>query len=242
MTDAFHKLPLMFDQQRLTADLNTILERPWLDHVNNSVHNGEWNVLPLRSVDGGLDNGAVVESDPERYQNTAYLEQCDYFQEILTSLNCTLVSARLMRLKAGGKIRRHNDNSLSFEDGCARLHIPIQTHQQVTFHINDHPIHFAVGECWYMNANYFHQVENNSPIDRVHLVIDCMVNNWLKTLFFNSGYETTAIDHPYGSAGINDDNVWQIIDQLIHLNTPTANEMAQSLQTKWQQNKRTKNT
>ncbi len=237
MTDAFHRLPVSFNIKKLQSDLELITHNLWLQHVNTGAHDGGWDNLPLRSVDGKTDNGAVVEINPERYKSTKYLTQCSYFQDVLAHFQCQIVSARLMRLKAGSSIARHNDHDLCFEDGCARLHIPIRTHQDVIFQINDEPVHFSEGECWYMNANYFHQVENNSNTDRVHLVIDCVVNKWLQTLFFKSGYETKIIEYKYGSAGITDENVLQVIEQLMHFNTPTAKEMAQNLRAKWHQNK-----
>ena len=39
------------------------------------------------------------------------------------------------------------------------------------------------GETWYFNVNFFHSVTNNSPLDRIHLVIDCVVNDWLRAFF-----------------------------------------------------------
>lgn len=217
MTDAYHKLPMNFDVVRLKQDLDKLQNRDWLEHINKGVHDGGWSALPLRSVDGKASNAVVVEMDPERYQSTPYLKQSEYLQEVLASFDCTLVSTRLMSLKAGQEIRRHTDMDLCFENGCVRLHIPIQTHSDVTFLINDHPIHFAEGECWYMNANYPHQVNNNSGIDRIHLVVDCIVNDWLKTLFIDSGYRETIIDYKYGEPGIVDANVHQIIAELERL-------------------------
>ena len=234
MTDAYHKLPLNFDVARLQQDLSQLQDSYWLKHINRRVHDGGWTALPLRAVDGEAGDATVVEMDPERYQSTPYLEQSEYLQEVLAGFDCTLVSARLMSLKAGEEIRRHTDMDLCFEDGCVRLHIPIQTHPDVTFLINDQPVHFAEGECWYMNANYPHQVSNNSEIDRVHLVIDCIVNDWLAELFISTGYEKTIVEHKYGSSGITDDNVLQIIEQLEYLGTETALGMAENLRNLWQ--------
>ena len=226
MTDSFHQLPLTFDTQRLKKDLDKLINQSWLTHINRHVHDGGWASLPLRSVDGQIDNSTVTETAPDPYRSTCYLEQSDYLKEVLKSLPCTLVSARLMRLKAGQEIRRHTDTDLCFEDGCVRLHIPIQTHPDVEFKIKDQPIHFAEGECWYMNANYPHQVSNNSQCDRVHLVIDCIVNDWLSELFINSGYQTIIVEHKYGCASITDENVLQVIEQLEHLGNDTALKLA----------------
>ena len=226
MTDAFHKLPQTFDVQRLKQDLEKLQKKNWIKHINRHVHDGGWASLPLRSVGGQIDNPVVVETNPERYKNTSYLDQSEYLKEVLASFKCTIVSARLMSLDAGQEIRRHTDLDLRFEDGCARLHIPIQTHPDVAFKINDQPIHFGEGECWYMNANYPHQVINGSDTNRIHLVIDCIVNDWLKELFSSSGYQTVIVKHKYGCASITDENVLQVIEQLEYLGNETALKMA----------------
>ena len=35
------------------------------------------------------------------------------------------------------------------------------------------------GEAWYLNLNLRHSVVNSGPTPRVHLVIDCVVDDWL---------------------------------------------------------------
>ena len=49
--------------------------------------------------------------------------------------------------------------------------------------LNGVPVHMGVGECWYLNVNLAHRAANRSPIRRVHLVLDCRVNDWLTELF-----------------------------------------------------------
>jgi hypothetical protein len=36
------------------------------------------------------------------------------------------------------------------------------------------------GECWYHNFNLPHRVANRGTADRVHLVLDCVLNDWLR--------------------------------------------------------------
>jgi len=38
------------------------------------------------------------------------------------------------------------------------------------------------GECWYLDLSLPHWVENHGSTDRVHLVIDCDVNEWLRKI------------------------------------------------------------
>lgn len=38
------------------------------------------------------------------------------------------------------------------------------------------------GELWYLNVNRYHSVTNGGSTDRIHLVIDCIVNDWLREM------------------------------------------------------------
>ena len=90
---------------------------------------------------------------------------------------------RLLRLQAGSSIAEHRDYRLGYEDGEVRLHVPVVTDVGVAFFLAGVRVPMAAGECWYLNVNLPHRVENRSPIDRIHLVIDCVVNEWLAQIF-----------------------------------------------------------
>ena len=45
------------------------------------------------------------------------------------------------------------------------------------------------GECWYANFNLPHFVSNEGKTDRIHLVIDCLRNDWSDQLFATMGYD-----------------------------------------------------
>ena len=86
------------------------------------------------------------------------------------------------------------DYEMNFEKGEARFHIPIQTNQDVSFFIEDQKIPMNEGECWYLNLSLKHRVNNFGSTDsRIHLVIDCKVNDWLRNLI-NEEAITNGID------------------------------------------------
>lgn len=234
MTISHLKLPLTFDTERLQTDLRRLQSQNWLAHINQRAHHGGWRALPLRSIDGRTDTISVTNMDQTRYAATPYLAACDYLPEILAHLKCPLHSARLMSLAAGDEIKRHTDRELSFKDGCVRLHIPIKTHPDVLFTIDDQQVHFATGECWYMNANLPHQVTNNSPQDRIHLVIDCSVNSWLSELFHRASYQDQVTQYKYGDPGITDENAPQVIAQLEAMGSDVGMEIADKIRRIWQ--------
>jgi quercetin dioxygenase-like cupin family protein len=64
-----------------------------------------------------------------------------------------------------------------------RLHIPITTNAQLEFYLNKQRVIMQEGECWFLNFNYPHAVNNLGKTDRIHLVMDCNVNDWLAVFF-----------------------------------------------------------
>jgi quercetin dioxygenase-like cupin family protein len=111
------------------------------------------------------------------------LKRCAHVPEVLNTFNCELETVRFLRLGAGARIREHRDHKLAIEDGVARVHIPVVTNPKVEFFLDDTRLEMLSGEAWYLNFNLKHRVENNSTDDRVHLVIDCIVNDWFLSLF-----------------------------------------------------------
>ena len=176
------KLPLTHDPRGLEADLNQISSDEWVNHFNDRYYEGEWSGVALRAVEG---NSKQLYSDPSKdgqFTDTPVLARCPSVRRVLTELECPLKSVRLLKLAPGARIIEHRDYNLSLEDGEVRLHIPITTSPLVDFFLNGDRIVMNPGECWYINANLPHKVNNRSNADRVHLVIDCLVDDWFRSL------------------------------------------------------------
>jgi hypothetical protein len=63
------------------------------------------------------------------------------------------------------------------------LHIPIVTHPDVIFVIDGQRVLWNPGELWYGDFSKVHSVKNDSPIVRVHMVIDVQINDFVLSLF-----------------------------------------------------------
>jgi hypothetical protein len=103
-------------------------------------------------------------------------------------LEAPLQAVRLMRLTPGSVIKEHHDNDLSFEQGTVRLHVPVVTNPQVEFYLNRSRIVLEAGSCWYLRLSDPHSVANRGDTDRVHMVIDAEVNDWIRDVL-----ETAAL-------------------------------------------------
>lgn len=179
---ASFRLSPTFDAARLQAELDAIVPTDFVPHFNTRYYQGDWSAVPLRSVGGRAGNIYPDPTAKTAYAPTPLLEQCPYVREVLAFFKCPQQAVRFLRLKAGSVIKEHTDLDLGFEDGEVRLHIPVRTNADVIFMLGGKRIIMHEGECWYANFNLPHSVENRGSTDRIHLVIDCVVNDWLRDL------------------------------------------------------------
>jgi hypothetical protein len=179
------KLPLLFEPDKLKHDLSLLKEDEWISHFNKSVFEGAWKGVPLRGPKGAVHPIQQLTSNPnvQDYADTAILLRCKYLPGVLANFECPLNSVRLLKLEPGSVIKEHVDYFLAFEEGSARLHIPMLTNPDVYFFHEGNRVIMNEGETWYLNFNLKHSIENRGITDRVHLVMDCTVNDWLKNLF-----------------------------------------------------------
>lgn len=197
------RLPKHFDPARLQADLDCLLTDQWIDHLVQQNYDGKWTVLPLRQVIGATHPVMTIYADPTatEFEDAPALARVPYLREILAWFGCPLQTARLMRLGPGSVIREHRDHDLSAALGMARIHIPIVTNDEVEFLLNGHRIVMVPGSVWYLRLADRHSVANRGVRDRVHLVIDCVVNDWLETMLVEAGQTMQPSSVSPGSTG-----------------------------------------
>lgn len=173
------RLPLHFDALRLQADLERVQQAAWAAHFNQRMYEGDWSVVPLRAVPG---SPIAIFSLPNetRQEDTPLLLECDYFQQVLRSFQCHLVSARLLRLGPGASIKEHCDPMLSLEHTEVRIHVVVATNPGVECRIDGVTHHWAQGECWYADFSKPHSFANRGTTERVHMALDCQLNDWLR--------------------------------------------------------------
>ncbi len=195
----------------------------WQAHFNTAHYRGEWTALALRAP-GGKDSVIPdLMGEQQAYADTPHMQHFPSVRQLVQSLECPVLSVRFLNLKAGAVIKAHRDHELAFEKGEARLHFPIQTNPDVSFYVEDTRVDMQVGTCWYINANLTHRVSNNGTTDRVHLVVDCLVNDWLRQLFDRADKQTKDEDVDIAQQK-------QVIAALRLQNTPVATKLADQLE------------
>lgn len=228
----FLRLQQLFDARAMQAELAGLDSALWSQHYNSSMYAGNWTVLPLRSLGGSIDNIISIHqgaNDVPGYRNTKLLEQCPYIQSVLDYFECEKTAVRLMKLEAGAVIKEHSDHALSFEEGEVRMHIPVVTDPAVEFWLDNERIMMQEGACWYLNLSLKHAVYNRSATDRVHLVIDMKVNDWLKKLFAEKAVIVKELEDRQAAVYSKAEQL-QIIAQLRSMNTETSLALAANME------------
>lgn len=218
----YAKLLLPFDAAAMQKELSAAMDE-WTPHFNKFYYDGSWTVLALRSPGG--NHGNIIPDlmgTNAAYQDTLYMEHFTSVKKLLATINCPLLAVRFLNLQAGAVIKQHRDIELAFEKGEARLHFPVITNPAVEFYCEDERVYLKEGECWYLNANLPHRVSNNSDTDRIHLVVDCTVNDWLERMI-RSSTEMAEKEEDV------DPNLQNMIKQLRHQNTEFSNKYAAEL-------------
>lgn len=227
------QLKQLFDVKKMQDEVTQLEGQLWKLHYNTKYYEGNWSILPLRSIGGSVDNIIAVHSTASEnanvYQNTPLLNQCTYLKSVLDFFECEKTSARLMKLHSGAVIKEHRDQEMSYEEGEARIHVPIFTNPGVEFFVDDERIIMQEGECWYLNLSLKHRVNNFGDTDRVHLVIDCKVNDWMRNLFADPLLLQKHVAEEKKQP-ISKEEKEKIIQQLRLMNTETSIEMANKME------------
>jgi len=223
------QLPFHFDVQKLQEEVQLLDTAQWQLHYQKLHYKGEWSAIPLRSAGGKPDNIIISQQNNIACMDTVFLDSCPYIRQVLQTFKCPLQAVRLLKLNAGAMIKEHRDAELSFEHTEIRLHIPVKTDPEVEFYLDKERMNLQEGECWYMNFNLPHSIHNKSSIHRVHLVIDALVNDWVKDIFNNDNVPVKK-EIADSAKQYDSETKKQMIILLREMNTATANKMAERLE------------
>ncbi len=179
MNKSAFSLPLEFDSARIANELGALSEGQWLGHFVRIHYDTGWRGIGVRTRSG---DPADLEAGPA-YVDTPLLARLPATKELIQSFRCGLKRVRFLKLEPGARIKEHIDLETGAGHDEVRLHVPIHTNQSVEFFSNGERIRMLPGECWFLDASYPHSLYNGGETDRIHLVIDCEVNDWLKGLF-----------------------------------------------------------
>jgi hypothetical protein len=170
----FLQLPILFDAQRLAAEVAAIPAGSWRRHPKGYPGN---DALPLITTHGDPDSDARDGA----MGPTPHLLACPYLMRVLEALGATWGRSRLMRLSGDAEVSAHVDTDYYWRDHM-RVHVPIVTQPTVRFRCGAEETHMAAGECWVFDTWTLHSVHNDAARARIHLVADTVGGDGLLTL------------------------------------------------------------
>ena len=146
---------------------------------------------PLDILKPGVLKSSVKIDTKLQYTTLINLEEMKPILEILDKLPCTFERVRFMKLEAGKVIGKHSDKiDKDITSGkIVRIHVPIRTNENVIFTLYEstkdkigQEHNLKTGHFYYTDVSKPHAVQNNSSVDRIHLVVDCVSNSSLKAI------------------------------------------------------------
>jgi hypothetical protein len=97
-------------------------------------------------------------------------------------MKCKIKNLMFYAMLPGGDIPPHRDMVGNVGFGGLRLHIPIITNDKVNFVVANQKVVMGVAELWALDTSYTHSVSNFGKDNRIHLVMDVIVNDWVLNL------------------------------------------------------------
>lgn len=85
-----------------------------------------------------------------------------------------------IKMPAHKSVGEHTDKR-DYLGAVRRHHIAITTNESVLFFVNKEAKNMKVGECWEINNNLLHSVENNGDTERIHLMVDILPNKFIRS-------------------------------------------------------------
>jgi hypothetical protein len=164
---------------RLKTELDRILGE-FTPKGHFSVHHaGGWTAIGLISHKGDPfeERGLGLP-----YMKTPALALAPYLESIIDGFECEKRRVRLMALQPGKHIYWHYDEK-TIDVDMVRLHVPLVTNPKVQFQISHEDLLWQSGELWYGDFSFPHRLFNGGPAERIHLVMDLMVNDYVTSLF-----------------------------------------------------------
>ena len=76
-----------------------------------------------------------------------------------------------------------------------RLRVYPTPDDDVEFVLDNRRVVLDEGGTWYLDLSLPHRVRNRGATERIHLVIDCVANDWLLSLF-PAGADSDPADGP----------------------------------------------
>lgn len=165
-----------FNEKLLVEDYQSVISKY---KTTSHSYNSPWKGVGLISCSGKTDDITLSAGE---YNETAALGSAPYIKSILDSLECEKKRVRVMELTPGFTLDWHTDGVET--DGCyiTRFHVPIITNDKVVGQVSHTDYFFRPGEFGFIDTAFPHRTANLGNETRVHLIIELVLNDFVKDL------------------------------------------------------------
>lgn len=118
----------------------------------------------------------------EEYNKTPNFNLFEIAAIVEDKMKCKIKNLLFLGMLPGGEITPHRDMVGNIGLGGLRIHIPIITNPGINFIVGGKKVVMSVGELWALDTSYIHSVSNFGNENRIHLVMDVIVNDWILKL------------------------------------------------------------
>ncbi|NES81088.1 MAG: aspartyl/asparaginyl beta-hydroxylase domain-containing protein [Moorea sp. SIO1G6] len=180
-------MPFEIDSERVLNEFQNVFSNFQEGSQSGIYNDGGWKAIGLITSGGDVREDREISKVGKPYIPTPALQLCPYIRNILNRLPADKKRVRFMSLQPGSEIKWHVDHKTSLDyHRSARFHIPIITSSKVEFKICHNLCKWDSGKLYYGDFSFPHMVKNNWDKTRIHLVIDLVPNDELKSLFSKS--------------------------------------------------------
>lgn len=125
---------------------------------------------------------------------TPLLQQLPSLHKFLQDSGFKIMGSRLLRLDPGTFLHEHRDFVYLEDVPRYRLHMPLITNDQAFITSPGLHVHFKKGYLWKLDPkSTIHSACNFGPAPRIHLMLDCYVEEKLQSLLDNQFLDQDAL-------------------------------------------------
>ena len=166
---------------RIEREIQHLIARQ-TKYKSDLIAQGRATIIPLISP-GGLKSGKGPFSNGLDYLPTPFLKRCPNLKDFIDSLPGSKFSCRISTIHQETEMFPHRDHFRNLDFGVVRLHIPIETNDQIFFLVGRKKYNLKPNFIYYVDISDTHHVLNQSAFRRVHIILDIEVTPELLKLF-----------------------------------------------------------
>jgi len=140
---------------------------------------GGWHTISLMNKSGDARDVLITDTIGEP---TEVLKKLPATLEFLNLLGLSYMWVRLANMKPGACLWEHVDYAELTDRPRLRLHVPLTEERNAFLIIRGYKVHMNFGYLWKLDPRTNHAAVNFGVRDRIHMIIDCYVDEKLEAL------------------------------------------------------------